>query len=156
VQREIETAMAIATKRRTVGEGEAPETRWGAVRSRLTRPAHHRLVHDLRLAAGSGDRERIASVLRPDVSVVVDRGDGQHQTIRVVKGTYDATALLVHGLGDQAGRTVVEHSINGQAGLVTSTDGVPTAAIAVDFVGSLISVVWVRLHPVILRHGTSV
>jgi hypothetical protein len=148
--------MAIASKRSTGVEDGPSESRWGAVRSRLTRPPHHRLVHVFRLAAASGDRERVASVLRPDVSVVVDRGDEHDQTIRVVKGTDDATALLLHGLGNQSGRTVVEQSINGQSGLVVSTDGVPTAAIAVDFAGSLISVVWIRLHPVVLRHGTSV
>ena len=129
---------------------------WSAALHRLFRPMHYSLLREFRQAAWNGDVNRVKSLLHPAVSVVVDSGGGEHQTIRVVTGAYDAVTLLLHGLAQQPGLSVLEHSVNGQAGLIATRGGEPTAVLAVDFVEHLISVVWIRLHPVVLRHGTTV
>jgi RNA polymerase sigma-70 factor (ECF subfamily) len=47
------------------------------------------------------------------------------------------------------GLVVSERSVGSQSGLVLSRDGQTTAAMTVDFTGRLISVVWIKLHPVL-------
>jgi RNA polymerase sigma-70 factor (ECF subfamily) len=122
----------------------------------LPRPLHHRAVRDFRSAAVSGDAARLESMLAPDVAVVVDGGDDEQPALRMVTGTFDAVALLLHGLGRKPGLDVVERQVNGQSGLLLIADGEPTAAMTIDFAGALVSVVWIRLHPLALRHGLTV
>ncbi|GGE91153.1 hypothetical protein [Mycetocola zhadangensis] len=131
-------------------------TPWALTWEWLARPAHYRAVRNLRLAAENSDTNRLASLLDPDVAVVVDGSDGGAQSIRVVAGRHDVTALLLYGVGQQEGRFAVERSVNGQAGLVLSQDGQTTAAVTVDFSGRLVSVVWVKLNSTTLRHWNTV
>jgi hypothetical protein len=129
---------------------------WAAAWKWLTRPTHFRAVRDFRIAAERRDAARLVTLLHPDVAVLVDSGDTEHQTIRVVHGTYDAIPLLLHGLGSQPGLQIAERSINGQAGLTLSRDGGVTAAINVDFTGRLISMVWIQLQPELQRNWNTV
>ncbi|HEU4797664.1 MAG TPA: hypothetical protein VFT63_01980, partial [bacterium] len=120
------------------------------------RPTHYRAVRDFRIAAESGDAERLASLLDPGVAVVVDSGETQPPTIRAVGGICDAIALLLHGMAAQPGLALAERSINGQAGLTLSRGDEVTAAMNVDFTGRLISMVWIRLRPEMVRHWNKV
>ncbi|MEV8213280.1 hypothetical protein [Leifsonia sp. NPDC077715] len=115
-----------------------------------------RAVAALRTAASARDLRRVRALLAPDVSVVVDSGEPEHAKVRVVRGVEDASLLLAHGLGAQQGLEVAERPVNGSPGLLLSRDGRRTASIAVDLVGGLVSVVWVRLDPVPLRRGNVV
>ncbi|MGO4535696.1 hypothetical protein [Leifsonia sp. 2MCAF36] len=119
-------------------------------------PRRRRTVGELRAAASARDLRRLRSLLDPDVSVVVDAGEPGAATVRVVHGVEDASLLLAHGLGAQRGLQVSERPVNGGPGLLLWQDGRTTASIAVDLTGRLVSVVWVRLHPVALRHGNAV
>jgi len=134
--------MSITAKE--TGATRAPHSIAAAWR-RMTRPSHHRAVHELRVAAQSGDTERLASLVKPGVAVVVESGQTDAPEIRMVSGAYDAVALLRHGLAVQPGLTVVERAVNGQAGLVLRRGGRQTAAVTVDFSGRLIGSVWIRL-----------
>lgn len=122
----------------------------------LARPTHYRAVRRFRRATQRGDAVEVASLLVPGISVVVDSGRREPHSIRVVGGVYDAVAVLMHGLADRPGRAVVERSVNGQAGLLVSDDAEATATISIDFRGPLISVVWIRLAPDMLRHWNMV
>lgn len=117
---------------------------------------HHRTVARLRAAASARDLRRVRAPLDPDVAVVVDSGEPEHAKVRVVRGVEDASLLLAHGLGAQRGLEVAERAVNGSPGLLLSRDGRRTASIAVDLIGGLVSVVWVRLDPVPLRRGNVV
>jgi hypothetical protein len=119
-------------------------------------PVRRRAVGALHRAASARDLGRLRALLAPDVSVVVDAGDPSHETVRVVRGAEDASLLLAHGLGAQRGLEVSERPVNGGPGLVLSQDGRPTAAIAVDLSGRLVTTVWVRLRPAALRRGNTV
>lgn len=116
-------------------------------------PRRRHTVGELRAAASARDLRRLRTLLDPDISVVVDAGDPDRSTVRVVRGVEDATLLLAHGLGAQSGLQVTERPVNGSPGLLVSRDGRTTASIAVDLTGRLISVVWVRLNPVAQRRG---
>jgi RNA polymerase sigma-70 factor (ECF subfamily) len=90
------------------------------------------------------------------VAVVVDRGDRQHPAIRVVRGAYEAVALLMHGMAPKPDVVIEERAVNAQAGLMLNRGNRTIAAMTVDFTGGLISVVWIRLHPEQLRHWVEV
>jgi hypothetical protein len=79
--------------------------------------------------------------------VVVDAGDGRDPSVEVVRGIREAIRLLLHGLAGQPGLAIDERSVNSQPGLMLHRFGVDIANITIDFVGPLIGVVWVRLHP---------
>ena len=148
--------MSFTSKEKTRTSGVAAPLRRGEPWSRLARPIHSKAVHRFRDAAESADGVRLASLLDPGVAVVVDPGDSEHPTIRVVRGVYEAIALLQHGMAVQPGLVIDECAVSGQAGLMLNRDGQATAAITIDFAGRLISVVWIRLHPVKLRHWNEV
>lgn len=122
-------------------------TRWDRVREWLFRPNHYRSVHELRMAAERGDEAQLAALLDPAVAVVVEGGEAAHPLVHVVRGAYEATAVLRHGMAPRAGVVVDERRVDGQAGLVLKRAGATTAAITIDFTGRLVSVVWVRLDP---------
>lgn len=123
---------------------------------RFLRPLHHRAVHEFRAAAERGDAERLASLLDPAVAVVVERGDRDHPVIRVVRGAYEAVALLMHGMAAKPDLVIEERAVNAQAGLMLNRGDETIAAMTVDFTGRLISVVWIRLRPDKLRHWNAV
>lgn len=123
---------------------------------RITRPLHHRAVHEFREAAEHGDAAHLASLLVPGVAVVVDSGDREHPAIRVVRGIHDALVLLLHGMAAKPGLVIDERSVNAQAGLILNRHDEPIAAMTLDFTGGLISVVWIRLRPEKLRHWNEV
>lgn len=115
-----------------------------------------RTVGELRSAASTRDLRRLRALLAPDVAVVVDAGEPDRAKVRVVRGVEDASLLLVHALSDGGGLEVAERPVNDRPGLVVSRGGRPTAAIAIDLAGRLVSVVWVRLDPAVLRRGMAV
>lgn len=119
----------------------------------LTRPIHHRIVHELRAACERGDIARLTSLLQPDIAVVVDAGDDSHPTIRMVRGMSDAVPLLLHGMGSGAHVDIEERTVNGQAGLLLHRGDATIAAVGIDVTSRLISAVWILLNPEPLRHG---
>ena len=148
------TAIAQGTRRRTLGPVLA-RCGWAAWEW-LARPLRYRAVHQLHVAAETGDRDRLCALLAPTVSVVVDSGSGEASGVRVIQGVANATVVLEHGFARADGVLVDERSVNSQAGLVISRAGAPIASVAVDFTGRLVSMVWVRLDPVGRRHWNSV
>lgn len=117
---------------------------------------HFRAVRELWRAAEGGDEERLAELLDPKIAVVVESQDVRASGARVTYGVKDATTLLVHGMGARANLKITPLPVNGQAGLLLTRDGEAAALLTVDFNGPLASVVWIRLHPELLRHGNKV
>jgi RNA polymerase sigma-70 factor (ECF subfamily) len=126
--------------------------RWIAAWRSLTHTPHRRAVHAFRLAAERGDGKELASMLAPDVAVVVDSGDDEYPTVRVVRGVDDAAVLLMHGLTDPADVVITERPVNDQPGLVLERDRERVAVMTIDFIAGLMAVVWIRLQPEKLRH----
>ncbi|UOE44281.1 hypothetical protein [Agromyces larvae] len=140
----------IGTRRPT---GRTP---WAAAWEWAARPMRYRAVRAFRVAAEAGDVGRLEAALDPDVRVVVESREPGRSRARVVQGTRDAITVLVHGMAARADRRIVERSVNGQAGLLVTQAGEATALISVDFTGALVSVVWIRVHPDVLRHWNRV
>ncbi|GAB3798555.1 hypothetical protein GCM10028798_10980 [Humibacter antri] len=125
---------------------------WTAAWRSIVESRTHRAVHDLHLAAERGDSARVASLLAPNVAVVVDAGDDEHPHAQIVRGTDDAVMVLLHGLAHQPGVIVLERPVNDQPGLVLQRDGEPIAVMTIDFMARLAVVLWIRLRPAKLRH----
>ncbi|KQP01895.1 hypothetical protein [Leifsonia sp. Leaf264] len=148
--------MTLTSKQQIRNDAAGTSRAWPTMWEWLARPMHYRAVRRFRLAAEHADAADLAALLDPGITVVVDSGETTPPTIRVVRGTDDAVALLRHGMRSRDGLVIVERSVNGQAGLVLSRDGTATAAMTVDFAGELISMVWIRLHPETQRHWNTV
>jgi hypothetical protein len=126
------------------------------LRDWLARPNRNRAVRRFREVAESGDVTALIALLDPTASVVVDSGDPDRPTIRVVTGASDAAALLVHGMKRRPGLLITERPVNSQPGLILSRDAHDIAAMTIDFTGALVDLVWIRLHPEQLRRGNRV
>jgi len=132
--------------------GASTATPWDRAWEWLSRPTHYRAMRQLRNAIERRDFGLLDPFLDPAVAVVIEGGDPQHLGDLVVIGAHDASALLMHGLGAHDGLRIEVRSVNGQAGLMLTDRGQTIAAIAVDFTGRRITLIWIRLHPYVLRH----
>jgi hypothetical protein len=138
------------------GSGIAPAAHWRRFWEWLARPTHYRAVTRFRSAIEGGDSTILTRLLHPEVGVVIEAGSPDHPTRRGVVGAYDAIPLLVHSMGRQNGMSIDVRSVNGQAGIILTVRDRTTATMAVDFTGSRITMVWIRLHPYELRHWNRV
>jgi RNA polymerase sigma-70 factor (ECF subfamily) len=148
--------MSFIVKQDRLPQGGGRPSAWAVIWEWLARPMHYRAVRAMRVAAQNGDASALESLLDPAISVVVDSGDTRQPTVRVVSGARDASALLLHGMAGNPGQTIVERSVNNQAGLMLSRDDEVVASMTVDFTGALISLIWIRLHPELQRHWNTV
>jgi hypothetical protein len=140
----------------TPAAGTRPATLWDRAWEWLSRPTHYRAMRQLRFAIERQDSAPLELLLDPGVAVVIEGGDPQRLRDLVVVGAHDASALLMHGLRAHDGLRIDIRSVNGQAGLMLTDRGHAAAAIAVDFTGKRITMVWIRLHPYVLRHWNRV
>ena len=138
---------------RTTADRNRP---WTAAWRSIVESPSHRAVHDLHLAAERGDGARVASLLAPNVAVVVDAGDEEHPHAHIVRGVDDAAMVLMHGLASRPGLVVLERPVNDQPGLILQRDGEPIAVMTIDFMARCAVVLWIRLRPAKLRHWNHV
>jgi RNA polymerase sigma-70 factor (ECF subfamily) len=144
--------MSVASQERVRPAGPTAAKQPIAPWRRILRPIHARAVHRFRTAAESADVSKLRSLLAPDVAVVIDAGDVEHPTIRVIAGIQDAVTMLLHGMAGRPGLSIDERAVNGQAGLTLNHFDEEFATITIDFTARLVGVVWIRLHPETLRH----
>lgn len=128
---------------------------WEAVWEWMARPSHYTAVRRLRTLAQAQDHAALVAALHPDVTVAVTATHDGHQHTVVARGARDAAPVLLHGFRGGHGVDVAERSINGQAGLVMTSGDELTALITVDFTGSLVSLIWVRMRPDHTHRGHS-
>jgi len=128
---------------------------WEAVWEWLARPSHYGAVRRLRTLAQAQDMPALVAALHPDVTVAVTTTAGGRENTVVARGVRDAAPVLLHGFRGGHGVEVAERSVNGQAGLAMTSGDELTALITVDFTGSLVSLVWVRMRPDHAHRGHS-
>jgi hypothetical protein len=136
--------------------GGRSTTLWGRIWDWLSRPTRHRAIRLFRSAIQTGDAGQLGRLLDTRVAVVVEAGDQGRLDRKVVVGAYEASALLLHGMGGRTGVSIDIRSINGQAGFMVRDRGRAAAAVAVDFTGRRVTLVWIRLRPYVLRHWNRV
>jgi hypothetical protein len=145
--------MSVLVKRDAqLRESGAVSSAWGRAWEWVTRPLHYGAVRRLRLAAQQGDGPLLASMLARGVALVVQSTQGETERVMVVRGSRDVVAVLQHGMTTPQGVVAEERSVNGQAGIVVSSGEHPSAMLTLDFTGRLVSLIWVRLDPHLLKH----
>jgi hypothetical protein len=148
--------MSVMTKHDSPRQTAGVAVLWDRAWEWLARPVHYTAVRNLSVAAQDGDGARLASMLHPDVAVVVVDGDGDKADSMVVRGPHDATEVLLHGMASRPGTSIMSRSVNGQAGLLVTTGDQASAMLTIDFTGRLVSMVWVALRPEVLRRWNAV
>jgi len=149
--------MSVLVKRDAeLRESGIVSSAWGRAWEWLVRPLHYGAVRRLRLAAQQGDGPLLASMLARDVALVVQSTRGETERVMVVRGPRDVVAALQHGMTAPRNAVAEERSVNGQAGIVITSGERASAVLTVDFTGRLVSMIWVRLHPDLLKHWNRV
>jgi RNA polymerase sigma-70 factor (ECF subfamily) len=108
---------------------------------------HSALVRALAAACETTDVVALASLLDPDVSVVVDGGGRAGITAEPARGIGYGVGLLLRVLATQPCSTVAEHAVNGRPGLIVSRDHLVVAVISLELRRRRVQDVWIVLNP---------
>ncbi|MFF1635710.1 hypothetical protein [Leifsonia sp. NPDC058248] len=107
----------------------------------------HALVLTLGRACETGDVASLASVLDPDVGVVVDGGGRARLAVGPVRGIGVGVGLVLRVFATVPDAVVAEHPVNGRPGLVVSRDGRVVAVISLELHRGRVQYVWIVLNP---------
>jgi len=129
-------------------------SRWGARRRAEHARRTNRAVRALVDAARSADASGIAALLSENATLVIDAGShaiGEASSGRA-SGAMAAARQLLSLLDSFPDRRLIQHEINGAAGIVVRSNGRVVGVIAVAMRGSGITHVWVIANPDKLAH----
>jgi RNA polymerase sigma-70 factor (ECF subfamily) len=107
------------------------------------------IEHELVLACSAGDPQRVADLLHPEVTVLIDRGALGPST-DPIRGVPAVAALLIDLLAGE--RSVAEQSVNGRSGLVLRQGSAVVGIVMVNIRNNLVLNVWIAVNPGKLRH----
>ena len=106
--------------------------------------------HELVLACSAGNQQRVADLLHPEITVLIDRGAVGSST-DPIGGVPAVAALLIDLLAGE--RTMVtEQSVNGRSGLVLRQGSAVVGIVMVNIRDNLVLNVWIAVNPDKLRH----
>ncbi|WP_431278689.1 hypothetical protein [Leifsonia poae] len=108
--------------------------------------AHPSSVSTFAAACEARDVVALASILDPEVFVVVDGGGLGSITAPPARGIADGLGLLLRMLASESG-PLTEHPVNGAPGLVIRRDGVVVAVISLAVERDVVQRVWIVLNP---------
>ncbi|MDH6212874.1 sigma factor [Streptomyces pseudovenezuelae] len=109
------------------------------------------LARAVREACVTGDGERLASLLRSDVTAFFDGGGKVRALTGPVHGSRQVTQSLLTLLARRPRTSLTTHSVNGRTGLVARYDRQVAAVISLDVADDHVAQVWVILNPDKLR-----
>ncbi|GAB3808579.1 RNA polymerase sigma factor SigJ [Humibacter antri] len=112
------------------------------------------VIRRFKLAWEAGDIDSLVGLLAPDVTATSDGGGRVNTVLRPIVGVdkiADAFVRLKSVFGDL---TILEHTVNGQPGLIALRDGVTVSVYAFEFEGALIKHIWTIRNPEKLRSWT--
>jgi RNA polymerase sigma factor (sigma-70 family) len=114
------------------------------------------IVRDFRRAWEASDIDALIGLLDPGATVIADGGGLASAALRPIEGAGQIARYVV----DIAGRTpsnvtILEHTVNGQPGLVAQQDGVTVTVFAFAVAGDRITHIWAVRNPDKLRPWTA-
>ena len=118
-----------------------------------TSGAEHHLstVHELRLAAQTGQCSALVAVFDPAVALLTDSGGNVPADTRAARGPDDVAERMCELLNCEP-TDVREHNVNGQPALVLRRHGRVMGIVSVGVRGDLVTDLWLVLNPDKLRH----
>jgi RNA polymerase sigma-70 factor (ECF subfamily) len=101
------------------------------------------VVRRFKVAWRSADVSALVELLDPSVVAVADGGGNSSAALRPIEGS-DRVARFFAGLSERmSSLTVLERTVNGQPGLVTTLEGKPMGVASFEIVGGRIRRIWV-------------
>ncbi|WP_309238441.1 RNA polymerase sigma factor SigJ [Actinoplanes aureus] len=105
------------------------------------------VVREFRLAWEAADIGTLIGLLDPAVTVTADGGGRVSTLPRPLRGTAEVARYGAAIVGNTAGLTILERTVNGRPGLVTQRDGVIETVLAFDLAGDRIRSIWIVRNP---------
>ena len=114
------------------------------------------VVRDFKRAWEAGDIGALIGLLDPGATMTADGGGLVSARLRPVEGAEQIARYLVDLAARAPGDlTLLEHTVNGQPGLVAQQNGVAVTVFAFDLAGTLITHLWAVRNPDKLRPWTT-
>lgn len=106
------------------------------------------VVRDFKRAWEAGDIPALIGLLDAGATLTADGGGLVSAALRPIEGAERVARYLV-GLAGQSpgGITLLEHTVNGQPGLVAEQDGVIVTVFAFDLAGGRVNHIWAVRNP---------
>ena len=114
------------------------------------------IVRDFKQAWEAQDIDALIGLLDPGATVIADGGGLANAALRPIEGA-EQIARYVVDLASRAPSnvTILEHTVNGQPGLVAQQDGVTVTVFAFAVAGDRIKHIWAVRNPEKLRPWTT-
>ncbi len=112
------------------------------------------VVSEFKAAWKARDIAALIGVLDPDATAVTDGGGLAKAALRPIHGGEQVARAYVEIAAGEPDMTVLERTVNGQAGLVVQLDGVTVTVIAFHVAGGRIKSIWAIRNPEKLRLWT--
>jgi len=110
------------------------------------------IIRDFRQAWEAKDIDALVGLLDPGATVIADGGGLVSAALRPVEGGEQVARYVVDIAGRAPGNlTILEHTVNGQPGLVAQQDGVTVTVFAFAVAGDRITHIWAVRNPDKLR-----
>jgi RNA polymerase sigma factor (sigma-70 family) len=135
-----------SSARRRVRASQAPAT---------PAPQQAGIIRDFRRAWEAGDINALIGLLDPDATVIADGGGLVSAALVPIEGGEQVARYVVDIAARAPGLTILERTVNGQAGLVAQLDGVTVTVFAFELAGDRVKHVWAIRNPDKLRPWTT-
>ncbi|MFE0152407.1 RNA polymerase sigma factor SigJ [Nonomuraea sp. NPDC059007] len=112
------------------------------------------IVREFKQAWEARDIGALVALLDPHATSIADSGGLVSALLQPIEGGERIAYTWIGILGRAPGLTLVEHTVNGQPGLVARQDGVTTTVFAFDIAGDRIKRIWAVRNPDKLRPWT--
>lgn len=113
------------------------------------------LVREFRQAWEAKDIGALVSLLDPDATMIADGGGIATARLSPTAGSEDIARYLIDLTSTTASLTFLEHSVNGQPGLVAQRDGITVTVFAFAIADHRITHIWAIRNPDKLRPWTT-
>jgi RNA polymerase sigma-70 factor (ECF subfamily) len=115
-----------------------------------------RSIRDFKRAFEAKDINALIGLLDPDATMIADGGGLASAALRPIEGGEQIARYLIDlATRAPANATFLEHTVNGQPGLVAQQDGVTVTVFAFDVAGGRIRHIWAVRNPEKLRPWTT-
>jgi RNA polymerase sigma-70 factor, ECF subfamily len=128
--------------------------RSAAPRGRVSAREQVELLERFRQAAGSGDMDRLISILSNDVVMHTDGGGKAAALTLPIYGPERVARAAIHGLERLASLDVLQRvvEVNGQPGIVSYRDGRPQSVFSIEASEGRIRAIYIVTNPKKLSH----
>ena len=113
------------------------------------------IIRDFKQAWEAADINALTEVLDPDATAIADGGGLVSAELRPIEGGEQIARMCIDIATRAPNLTLLEHTVNGQPGLVAQQDGITVTVYAFDIADDRIKHIWAVRNPEKLRPWTT-